>query len=353
MPVNKNRFHNTGHTSCQNDDGVSALLGVILMIALVVSLTGILSGFFLGFMMPVQKTVYLIADAQYSQKNGSPLITLSHQGGEALPLSGLGPASIQVVSSSGSQTAQPDPSGLVWKPGMTLYIARTSAGYTVTNDVNRIPASPLEFPGGQTIVSIVDSSNTMLIYSKTLQIPVPLSNVTTSQTVAYSLVSNSTTTTIPSSTSTPTPTATVSEVPTSSVTASPTATQSPVETTNTTASPTATSTSVPTTNTTATLTTTTTSTPTAISTRTITVIWSPSASGYGSLSPPTKLANSAEVIVPRGSSKTIYYVPNANVSVRTITLDGTKVYTGSSIGTTVSYTVTNIVEDRTLIATFG
>jgi hypothetical protein len=92
---------------------------------------------------------------------------------------------------------------------------------------------------------------------------------------------------------------------------------------------------------------------TATGTRTITVIWSPSAYGYGSISPPTALANSAEVLIPRGSSKTIYYVPAAGRKVLTIKLDGTTVYTGSSVGVTVPYTVTNVLEDRTLIATFG
>jgi hypothetical protein len=92
---------------------------------------------------------------------------------------------------------------------------------------------------------------------------------------------------------------------------------------------------------------------TAVSTRTITVIWSPDSYGYGSEAPPAKLSNSQEVRVTRGSSKTIYYVPNAGYAVRTIKLDGTTVYTGSSPGSTISYTVTNILEDRTLIATFG
>ncbi|WP_394698772.1 hypothetical protein [uncultured Methanoregula sp.] len=99
-----------------------------------------------------------------------------------------------------------------------------------------------------------------------------------------------------------------------------------------------------------------TSTPTTAApelTRTVTVIWSPSGYGYGSESPPVKLANSQEVRVPRGSSKTIYFVPNAGYAVLTIKLDGTTVYSGSSVGSTISYTITNIVEDRTITTTFG
>jgi hypothetical protein len=94
-------------------------------------------------------------------------------------------------------------------------------------------------------------------------------------------------------------------------------------------------------------------TATATSTRTVTVIWSPNGLGYGSISPPAQLANSAEVKVPRGSSKTFYFVPNVNKAVQTITLEGTQVYSGSSVGATISYTVSNIAEDRTLMARFG
>jgi len=92
---------------------------------------------------------------------------------------------------------------------------------------------------------------------------------------------------------------------------------------------------------------------TAVSTRTITVIWSPGTYGYGSEAPPSRLVSSQEIRVPRGSSKTIFFVPNSGYAVLTIKLDGATVYTGSSAGSTISYTVTNILEDRTLIATFG
>jgi hypothetical protein len=90
-------------------------------------------------------------------------------------------------------------------------------------------------------------------------------------------------------------------------------------------------------------------------TRTVTVTWSPPGLGYGSVSPPTQLSNGQEVTVTRGSSKTFYFVPNPNSkkSVLSITLDGSTVYSGSSNETTISYTVTNIAEDRTLIAKFG
>jgi hypothetical protein len=55
-----------------------------------------------------------------------------------------------------------------------------------------------------------------------------------------------------------------------------------------------------------------------------------------------------------GSSQIVYFVPAvANKAVKTITLDGVTVYTGSSKGATISYTLTNVVSAHTLAATFG
>ncbi|MCX6692759.1 MAG: type IV pilin N-terminal domain-containing protein [Methanoregula sp.] len=282
-------------TSLQTDAAVSTLIGVILMVALVLVLTAILSTLLFGFITPAQKSAYLTADAQYSTQNGYPVITLLHRGGDTgqLPGSGKGyPLLVQISSEGSSETACPDPVGLVWAPGSTLYITRTSTGYNVTNALGWIPASSQTFPGNEVTVSVIDTSNNLPVYSKKLTIAGSSGNVITTLTQNVTLI----------------PTATANVTPTATATTA---------------------------------------------TRTITVIWSPGGYGYGSLSPPTPLTNSQEVRIPRGSSKTIYFVPNANRAVLTIKLDGVTVYTGSSTGSTTSYMVSNVVEDRTLIATFG
>ena len=238
--------------------------------------------------------------------------------------------------------ARPDPVDLAWAPGSTLYITRTSTGYSVTNAVAQIPASPLAFPGNDVTVSVIDSSNNLLVYSKKLTIAGSSGNMTPALTQNVTL--------------SPTATGIVTATPTltQNVTLSPPVTATAIPTVTVTPTPTATATAIPTVTVTSTPTATAIPTATApIATRTITVIWSPGGYGFGSLSPPTPLTNSQEVRIPRGSSKTIYFVPNANRAVLTIKLDGATVYTGSSIGSIISYPVSNVVEDRTLTATFG
>jgi len=95
-----------------------------------------------------------------------------------------------------------------------------------------------------------------------------------------------------------------------------------------------------------------TATATSASTKTLTVRWS--GTGYGSLSPPAKLTNGQEIRVPMGSSQTISFVPGAaNIAVLTIALDGKTVYSGTVKGSTITYSVPIIKEDRELTATFG
>jgi len=294
------KTHNRSYTLStppRNDAAVSTLTGVILMVALVVLMTAIVSSFLLGVILPTHKSAYIVADAKVTSENGYPLVTLLNRGGDYCYFSGTGsgyPISVQISSGGRSETALPAPAGLVWEPGSALYITYSGTGYDVTDDPAQINGTPRQFPGNEVTVSVIDTSNSLLVYSKKLTIAGSSGNPAAALTQNVTQTANATVT----------------------VTATPTATA-------------------------------------VTATRTITVIWSPGGYGYGSLSPPTPLANSQEVRIPRGSSKTIYFVPNANRAVRTIKLDGATVYTGSAIGSTISYTVSNVVEDRTLTATFG
>jgi hypothetical protein len=69
--------------------------------------------------------------------------------------------------------------------------------------------------------------------------------------------------------------------------------------------------------------------------------------------PSTTLTNPQTVTVLTGSSPTFSFVPNNNKYVQTISLDGSTVYSGSSVGTSISYTISTIMADHTLAATFG
>lgn len=101
-------------------------------------------------------------------------------------------------------------------------------------------------------------------------------------------------------------------------------------------------------------TTTTTPTPTPTSiTKNVVVSWSPGGLGDVYLLPSTTLSNPQTVTALTGSSPSFSFVPKNNKYVQTIMLDGSTVYSGSSVGTSITYTISNIMADHTLVATFG
>lgn len=108
----------------------------------------------------------------------------------------------------------------------------------------------------------------------------------------------------------------------------------------------------PPTTTTTTTTTTPTPTPTSI-TKNVVVSWSPNGAGDVYLLPSTALSSPETVTVLTGSSPTFSFEPKNKKYVETIRLDGVMVYTGSSVGTSITYTISNIMADHTLVATFG
>jgi hypothetical protein len=311
-----------------SDDAVSEVVAEILIIFLVLSMGAVVGAMLFGVMPAIPKTAYLATEGSYKTMPTYSAIAIHHRAGDALSFSPTSlssyPAEIRVDTLTGSFLAVPDRSAALFQPGDTIYVYNTGTGYHITKDLTGVTAVPL--PSEFTSVKIIDSTANLLIVTWP-----PTKD-------AVSPTSTATVTPTPTATATATATATIN------VTATPTAT------------PTLTNTATPAPTATATPTTTKTPKPTETDsslTRTITVIWSPKASGYCSESLPVRLTNSQEIRVLKGSSKTLYFVPNSDKAVLTIKLDGTTVYSGSSVGSTISYTVSNIVEDRTLTATFS
>ena len=347
-----------------SDDAISEVIAEILIIFLVLTLGAIVGAMLFGVMPSIPKTAYLATEGSYKTMPTYSAIAIHHRAGDTLsfsptPLSSY-PSEIYVDTKAGSFLAVPDRSAALFQPGDTIYVYNTATGYHITKDLTGVTAVPL--PSGTTSIKIIDSNANLLIvtWPPTNNEISPTSTVTVTPTATatatatINVTATTTATTTPTNTTTPPPTATATTTATSTdtTTPAPTATATPTNT----PTPTATTTTTVTATVTATPTTTKTLTPTGTEssdTRTITVIWSPKASGYCSESPPVRLTNSQEIRVPRGSSKTLYFVPNSDKVVLTIKLDGTTVYSGSSVGSTISYTVSNIVEDRTLTATFS
>lgn len=154
-----------------NDEAVSTLIGVIFMVTLMVLLTVILSAFLVGVNAFPQKNPYVVADAEYRTGGGYPVVALVHRAGDAGHLSGSGTGysfSVLVSSGGSTSTAVPDPAGLPWTRGTTLFIAWSGTGYTVTGDPARIQGTAQAFPDSEITVSVM--SGNWLVFEEKLTV---------------------------------------------------------------------------------------------------------------------------------------------------------------------------------------
>jgi hypothetical protein len=295
-----------------NEKGLSDSLGAIFLISVValgitIAGMGILSG-----PLP-QKLPALNAEVT----NTSDTVFIRHAGGDTLVR-----GEYRILVDGRDQTAG-------FLSGSTVP-ARWSVGDTLEY---RVPAGQ-EIPTSVQVVAITGNGEQAILQ---LQVrPPTLTPTYTTFTTSPTATTTTTSTTTTTTTSTTTTTATETPTPTSTVTS-----------TTTTVLPTTTAT---TTTTTVIPTTTVTTTATTPSTHIITVSWSPW--GLGTVTPPGG-QQGGTVTVVHGASQTFTATPNSNKAVLSIAVDGVTVYTGSKVGTAVTYTISNIVASHTLTVSFG
>jgi hypothetical protein len=273
-----------------NDRGLSDALGAVVLISVVALGISVAAVSILSGPLP-QKLPALNAEVF----NTSDTVYIRHAGGDTL-IKG----EYRILADGQDRTSAFLMGGAV--------PARWSVGDTLEY---HIPAGD-EIPASIQVVAITGTSEQMILQ---VQIRPP--------------------TLVPTHTTLPTVSVTTGTITTSTTTSSTTTTAS--TTTSTTTS--------------STMTTTTTTTTSSI--KTVTVSWHPNGLGSATLSPSTPLSNGQAVSVPTGSSPTFIFTPDSNKAVQTIWLDGAVVYSGSSKGTPVSYTIPNIIASPTLEAEFG
>ncbi|MFA4861477.1 type IV pilin [Methanoregula sp.] len=273
----------------------------ILILAIVMILGAVIFVVVFGVVPQIPKGAYITADVSLKQMPGYSAIAIRHRGGDVLNFSGSTetsfPVSIYVDTPGGSFRAVPGPAIGEFRPGNTVYLYHTGTGYNLVSSLIGVAALPQLSEDLR--VRIVDPVSGLMI----LEWKSPKFGTTATKTVVpISTVSTTITTTL---TKNVTPTATVT-------------TFAPVTT------------SIP-------------------SGPVISVSWSPP--GLGTISPPG--VTPGTVVVPDGASQTFTFTPKSMKSVLSISLDGSPVSFGGSVGQTTTYTLSNVHGAHTLTATFG
>jgi flagellin-like protein len=130
----------------KNDEAVSPVIGVILMVAVTVILAAVIAAYVFGMSGNVQKTKVVAATAMLTKGGG---IDITYHGGQdADSLSG-----INITAPNGSFWYTIDSAGTLAESGSTLVPPRIGAVMKL------IPPSPTDWPDGQKHIVVIGTFN--------------------------------------------------------------------------------------------------------------------------------------------------------------------------------------------------
>jgi len=148
-----------------NEQALSEIVSVILILSLVVIIGGILLVTVLGMAVVPQKSALIAIDITDPEIGNKGFIRICNQGGDTGCLNQTGhednPIGIYLDTASGSHRALPVPGLDLFSPGSTLYIYNSTGTYIITNDITSlITAEGVECP---VTVRVVDEKTKVLI----------------------------------------------------------------------------------------------------------------------------------------------------------------------------------------------
>ena len=160
---------------CYNDQGLTEVVSIALMVILVIALAAIIASIVFGLVVFFPKSAYIAV--QTEAKNASPdnwYLLVFHMNGDAAYLNhtlstndGM-PVDFQFTNATmGTFIPKPDPADgpATWKPGDTLFVYRDQSGYVwVTKNETRA-RSGMGLPIGVWRFDVVDRTDDVLIYT--------------------------------------------------------------------------------------------------------------------------------------------------------------------------------------------
>jgi PKD repeat protein len=167
----------------EREQGVSELIGTILVIILVIAIAGIIAALVFGWSIPLQRTPYFVSEA--TPIENASVVKLFHAQGDPVSLypgatQGL-PMKMTLASGAVTYDVTPLPTaaGKGWRAGETLYIFRNASGVWIA-DSPALILNSTGFAPGPWRLSLVDITSNVLIVQHTLDLagdgdgPVPL-----------------------------------------------------------------------------------------------------------------------------------------------------------------------------------
>ncbi len=156
--------------SGQREDGVSAVIATILLVALVVILAAIIGSIVFGVIELQPKSAYIPPEVKLARVNNTQVITLYSKGGDPAVLwpgkTGQYALAMYLDTPAGSLRAVPDSGVETFNPGQTLFIYNSSSGLRAAYNLTGKTLLPL--PSGPVTLRIVDENAKLLVYKQGL-----------------------------------------------------------------------------------------------------------------------------------------------------------------------------------------
>jgi len=196
-----------------DDDAVSAVVGVILMVFLVVALSGVMYVIIYGLIFPVEKTAYVVTDAQLvNSSDGVWVLSLIHRNGDVMEYAGMTQNPryevLFMVETEGQVfPVMTDPALLsdsTWSPGDHLYFFRNATGFLFTDNRSQI-SSAISYNPGPVSIRVVDNTHHQLVATPQAGMTTPAISPTPSPTPVPTTVTPTPSPTPVPTTVTPTP----------------------------------------------------------------------------------------------------------------------------------------------------
>lgn len=212
----------------RTDQGISTVIGVILMVFLVVALSAVISVFVFGLVDRIEKTAYIASDAELTDiGQGIQALSLIHRGGDEVYYENQSQVNrnltiVRFIVKAGGNLSMVRTSPVLlsndstWSPGDRVRIFRTTDGYFLTNDISPITGA-ISFPSGQVGIRVIDLTHNQLITDQEAgsigdSVVPSLTTVTTITTTAPTVTPPTVVTSIP--TTAPTATTAITTLPT-------------------------------------------------------------------------------------------------------------------------------------------
>ncbi|GAA5262144.1 type IV pilin [Methanocalculus sp. MC3] len=157
-----------------NNDAVSPVIGVVMMIALASLFAIVIYGSVYGIAPTIIQPPYLAIESEVHDPDGTPYIELRHRGGDTITLNTTGAEqgkAVDLFVTIGGQRIRVVPlAPMNWRPGESIFMFNTPDGPRLTKDRAVAVNSGIGCAPGERSITAVDIGSQLLVFMEQMTV---------------------------------------------------------------------------------------------------------------------------------------------------------------------------------------